>query len=80
MKDLPFASEPAETAYQAGLKAGIEMTRDQFREALRAFVTAEEKSKRDYEAFRAKRTAECGESEPKTDHRSVPPQHHGWVG
>jgi hypothetical protein len=60
--DLPFASEPAETAYQAGKKVGVNITRDQFRVMLQAFVAANESSKKQYEEFARKRAAERGVS------------------
>jgi hypothetical protein len=35
--DLPFASEPAERAYQWARKIGLKITRDQLRQILQAF-------------------------------------------
>ena len=49
--DQPFMSEPTELAYQALRRAGVDCTRDQFRPAIQAFVTAEAASRRAYEAF-----------------------------
>lgn len=45
----PFASNIAESSYQALLSAGVHCTRDQFRPSVQAFREEEDKSRREYE-------------------------------
>jgi hypothetical protein len=51
--ELPFASGPAEEAYQAAVKAGAKITRDQMRVALGAFLVADYRSEKQYQKWRA---------------------------
>ena len=53
--DAPFQSEVAETAYQKAKELGISMSRDEFRLILQAYITAEDKSRREYEEWKRKR-------------------------
>jgi hypothetical protein len=54
----PFASEPAEKAYESLLKTGVKCTRDQFREALKTFTLEQELSRKKWAVPRA--TLSCG--------------------
>jgi hypothetical protein len=58
---LRFASEPAEAAYKAALKAKVKITRDQVRVMLQVFSAALDDSKRRFEKMHERR----GEEEAK---------------
>jgi hypothetical protein len=53
--DAPFQSEPAEKAYQKMRQVGGMLSRDQFRLVLQTYETEQEKSRREYEAWRKSR-------------------------
>lgn len=55
LPDTPFASEPTELAYQKARSLNVSMSRDQFREILQVFMTADDRSRREYEQWKSNR-------------------------
>ncbi len=57
-KDLPFASDAAEAAYQAGRQSGARVTRDHVRNMLQAFQFKMDEAAKNRETMLAERAAE----------------------